>query len=259
MAAFPEAWWRERPLVFGHRGASHAAPQNTMAAFQAAVEAGADGVELDVYLTTDGVPVIIHDEDVRFTTKGHGYITEMSLAQVKALDAGDTFAPRFAGEPIPTLAEVLETFGDRLLFDIELKYSPRQQGLEAAVAEVIARSGMESQVWVSSFHPHTLYTMRRIAPAIPCGLLYDPLSFGARLLAPVTPHEAIHPQVALVRRGLVRRTHRRHQRLVTWTVDDVAMFKRLADWGVDVVITNEPARLLAALKDTTPPDEEQDR
>lgn len=249
MAAFPESWWRDRPLVFGHRGASHAAPQNTLAAFRAAVEAGADGVELDVYLSADGIPVVIHDEDVSSTTDGSGYITQMPLAQIKALDAGSTFSPAFAGEPIPTLEEVLAEVGHKLLIDIELKYSPRQQGLEAAVASLVARMGLQERLWFSSFHPHTLYAIRQLAPAIPCGLLYDPMSFGTRLLGIVTPHEAIHPQAALVRGSLVRRAHRHHRRVVTWTVDDAPTARRMARRQVDVVITNEPARLLAALTD----------
>ncbi len=247
MTAFPQGWWRDdRPLVFGHRGASHAAPQNTLAAFRAAAEAGADGVELDVYLTADGVPVVIHDEEVSGTTDGSGYITEMTLPQVKELDAGRTFGPAFAGEHIPTLEEVIAEVGDRLLLNIELKPSPRQHGLEEAVATLIARMGMTHRVWFSSFRPYMLYTIRTFAPDVPCGMLYDPMSFAARLLGGITPHEAIHPQWMLVRRRLVRRTHRRHMRLITWTVDDAADAERASAWGVDAVITNEPARLLAA-------------
>ena len=249
MAAFPQEWWRDdRPLVFGHRGASHAAPQNTLAAFRAAAEMGADGVELDVYLTADGVPVVIHDEEVSSTTDGSGYITQMPLAQVKELDAGSTFSPTFAGEPIPMLEEVLAEVGHKLLIDIELKYSPRQQGLEAAVASLVARIGLQGRLWFSSFHPHTLYAIRQLAPEIPCGLLYDPMSFGSRLLGVITPHEAIHPQAALVRGGLVRRAHRHHRRVVTWTVDDAPTAHRMAERQVDVIITNEPARLLAAFR-----------
>ncbi len=247
MATFPQEWWHDdRPLVFAHRGASHAAPQNTLAAFRAAVEAGADGVELDVYLTSDGVPVVMHDETVQTTTNGYGYITEMPLAQVQELDAGSTFGPSFAGEHVPTLEAVLAELGDRLLFNIELKPSPRQKGLEEAVAALVARMGLEQRVWFSSFRPYTLYTIRKFAPTVPCGMLYDPMSFSTRFLGAVTPHEALHPQLVLIHRGMVRRLHRRGMRVVAWTVDAVADAERLAKWGVDVVITNEPARLLAA-------------
>ena len=247
MTGFPQEWWRDdRPLVFGHRGASHAAPQNTLAAFRAAAEVGADGVELDVYLTADGVPVVIHDEEVSGTTDGSGYITEMTLPQVKELDAGATFGPTFVGERIPTLEEVMAEVGDRLLLNIELKPSPRQHGLEEAVAALVERMGMTRRLWFSSFRPYLLYTIRKFASDVPCGMLYDPMSFASRFLGGITPHEALHPQLMLIRRGMVRRTHRRGMKLVAWTVDGVADAERMADWGVDVVITNEPARLLAA-------------
>jgi len=84
MATFPESWWKERPLVLGHRGASHDAPQNTLAAFRKAVEVGADGVELDVHLSRDGVPVVIHDAKVDATTDGSGSVSAMSLAELQS-------------------------------------------------------------------------------------------------------------------------------------------------------------------------------
>ena len=97
MVTFPESWWQaQTPLVLGHRGASHDAPQNTLAAFRRAVEVGANGIELDVHLSRDGVPVVIHDAKVDATTDGTGYVSAMSLEELKALDAGLAFDPRFA-------------------------------------------------------------------------------------------------------------------------------------------------------------------
>jgi len=246
MAQFPKFWWRERPLIFGHRGACHAAPQNTLAAFRRAAEMGADGVELDVHLTVEGIPVVIHDERVDATTDGSGRVAELTLPQIKELDAGARFDVAFAGERVPTLEEVLAEVGQRLIINIELKPSTRGSGgLEEAVVAVVRRMGMLERVWFSSFKPYALYWIRQQEPSVPCGLLYSPLTFGSRLLAPVTPHEALHPHHSLVRESLVRRAHRRGLRVVTWTVDDEDKAKRFAEWGVDVIITNEPERLLA--------------
>ncbi len=247
MAQFPESWWREeRPLIFGHRGASRVAPQNTLAAFRRAAELGADGVELDVHLTAEGIPVVIHDARVDATTDGKGRVAELTLPQVKELDAGAHFDAAFAGERIPTLEEVLAEVGQRLIINIELKPSAKSSGgLEEAVVAVVRRMGMLERVWFSSFKPYALYWIRQQEPAVPCGLLYSPLTFVSRLLAPVTPHEALHPHRSLVREAMVRRAHRRGLRVVTWTLDDEDKAQRFAEWGVDVIITNEPERLLA--------------
>lgn len=246
MAQFPEFWWRERPLIFGHRGASRVAPQNTLAAFRRAAELGADGVELDVHLTAEGIPVVIHDARVDATTDGKGRVAELTLPQVKELDAGVHFAADFAGERIPTLEEVLAEVGQRLIINIELKPSTKSSGgLEEAVVAVVRRMGMLERVWFSSFKPYALYWIRQQEPSVPCGLLYSPLTFVSRLLAPVTPHEALHPHRSLVREAMVRRAHRRGLRVVTWTLDDEDQAQRFAEWGVDVIITNEPERLLA--------------
>jgi len=245
-------WQREQPLgrpfVLGHRGASHAAPQNTLAAFRKAVEAGADGVELDVHLSLDGVPVVIHDDNVDSTTDGKGPVREMTLAQLKTLDAGARFDARFAGERIPTLEEVLIAVGAQLLINIELK-ADQTAALVPAVVDLIQRMGMASRVWFSSFKPYALYRARALAPEIPCGLLYGPLNPGTLLLRPFTPHEALHPYKDMLTERLVRHTHQRGRRVFTWTLDDPAVAQQFAAWGVDGIITNEPENILAALRD----------
>ncbi len=239
MTQFPESWFRERPLILGHRGASHAAPQNTLAAFCKAADVGADGVELDVHLSRDGVPVVIHDDSVDATTDGKGLVCEMTLAQLKTLDAGVRFGAQFAGERIPTLEEVLEVVGKRLLVNIELK-SEQTVALVSAVVALVRRMGMTSRVWFSSFKPYALYRARALAPEIPCGLLYGPLNPGTLLLRPFTPYEALHPYKDMVTERFISRAHQRGLRVFTWTLDDPAVARRFADWGIDGIITNEP-------------------
>ncbi len=247
--SFPAEWWQNRPLIFGHRGANRLAPQNTLAAFRKAADVGADGVELDVQLSSDGVPVVIHDTTVNATTNGRGRVREMSLRQLQALDARAGFGAEFAGTRIPTLEEVFAELGDRLLFNIELKY-PITPGLdlETAVLAVVRRMDMSARVWFSSFKPYALYHMRQIAPDIPCGLLYDFETLGNQLLSFFTPHEAIHPYVKFVTRRMVQHAHRHGQRLVAWTEDNLPHAYKLARWGVDVFISNDPGTLVKVLR-----------
>ena len=257
---YPDLWQRGRPLgrpfVLGHRGASHAAPQNTLAAFREAADVGADGIELDVHLSRDCVPVVIHNNSVDATTDGTGLVRELTLAQLKALDAGACFDAAhqnashsdasFTGERIPTLEEVLAEVGSRLLVNIELK-AGQTAALVAAVVELVRRMEMADRVWFSSFKPYALYRARALAPEIPCGLLYGPLNLGTLLLRPFTPHEALHPYKDLLTERFVRRAHQRGLRVFTWTLDDPAVARKFASWDVDGIITNEPAEILAAL------------
>src|SRR5271156_4282030 len=114
-------WWRRAVLNIAHRGASGTFPENTLAAFRAAIDAGADMCELDVHLTRDGVVVVIHDEEVDRTTDGKGRVAEMTLAEIKRLDAGARYDRRFTGETIPTLEEVFDLVEGRCSLNIELK------------------------------------------------------------------------------------------------------------------------------------------
>ncbi len=247
---YPDLWQRVQPLgrpfVLGHRGASHAAPQNTLAAFRKAADVGADGVELDVHLSRDGVPVVIHNDSVDATTDGTGLVRDMTLVQLQALDAGAHFDAAFAGERIPTLEEVLAEVGMRLLTNIELK-AGQTSALVPAVVELVRRMGMATRVWFSSFKPYALYRARALAPEIPCGLLYGPLNLGTLLLRPFTPHEALHPYKDMLTVRAIRRAHDHGLRVFTWTLDDPVEARKLAAWGVDGIITNEPAEILAAL------------
>ncbi len=231
-------------LNIAHRGASAAAPPNTLAAFEKAAELGADGIEFDVHLSADGVPVVIHDATVDATTDGSGRVPEMTLAQLKQLDAGSYFDPAFAGERIPTLEEVLETMGNRLLLNVELKStSLYDDGLERAIVAQIKRRKLDERVLFSSFNPFSLRRVKRIAPHIPVGLLYVPslpLPLYQILLAALVPHEACHPGYTTVGARYVAWARRRGYRVNVWTVDDPDEMRRLIGLGVDGIITNVP-------------------
>jgi glycerophosphoryl diester phosphodiesterase len=245
--------WGDRTLNIAHRGASLVAPPNTLAAFWAAVELGADGIECDVHLSADGIPVVIHDFTVDATTDGHGRVSEMRVAELKRLDAGASFSPRFAGERIPTLEEVLEMAGDRLLLNIELKTtSLADNGLERAVVSLLegygpARAG---RVLLSSFNPFSLRRVKRLASHLPVGLLYAPdlpLPLRRAWLASLVPHEARHPHHSMVDASYISRARRRGYWVHTWTVDDEGEMRRLLTLGVEAIITDAPALLRALL------------
>jgi glycerophosphoryl diester phosphodiesterase len=244
--------WKTGFLNIAHRGASAVAPANTIAAFERAVTLGADGIEFDVHLSADGVPVVIHDFAVDATTDGSGHVSELSLAQLKQLDAGAYFDPAFTGERIPTLEEVLQAFGDRLLLNIELKStSKRDNGLERAVVALIEEHGLASRVLFSSFNPLSLRRAKKIAPHILAGLLYAPdlpLYLSRAWLAPLAPHEARHPEHTIVDAHYMAWARRRGYRVNAWTVDDPDEMRRLIDLGVDGIITNVPDVLRDTLR-----------
>jgi len=244
-----------RTLNIAHRGASSIAPQNTLAAFEKALEIGADGIELDVRLCADGVPVVIHDATVDGTTDGSGRVDTLKLAQLKELDAGSSFDPAFAGERVPTLAQVLETVGRKALLNIELKgLSPFDRGLEHTVLDLIERHGLAENVLLSSFNPLALRRVQQLAPRIPTGLLYAMPAWPALWLAGLVmprANAALHPHYALVDEEHLQRARARNARVYVWTVDDPAVMRRLITWRVDGIITNTP-RVLRELLESMP-------
>ena len=236
---------RLHPLNLAHRGASAYAPENTLAAFRSAAEIGADGVELDAKLSRDGAIVAMHDASVDRTTDGSGRVSALTLAELKRLDAGSKFDPKFGGERVPTLDEVVDAVGDRLLINVELtNYESRGDGLELKVAEFIVKRGLAERVMVSSFNPLGLRKVKRASPDVVCGLLTRPgLKFILRrlFLAPLVPGlDAHHPQHVMIDAAFVRRVHARGQRVNTWTVNDEADMRRVIEWGVDSIITDRP-------------------
>ena len=242
---------RERVLNIAHRGASLAAPPNTLAAFEKAIELGADGVELDVHLSADGVPVVIHDFTVDAITDGSGRVAELTLTQLKQLDAGSSFDPAFGGERVPTLEEVLKHIGNRVLLNIELKTTSLcDKGLEQAVITLVEHHGLIERVLLSSFNPFALRRAKRIAPHIPAGLLHAPdlpLPLRQAWLAFLVPHEARHPEYLMVDSRYIARARQHGHRVHAWTVDDPEEMHRLIDVGVDGIITNVPDVLHSVL------------
>ncbi|WP_244666803.1 glycerophosphodiester phosphodiesterase [Myceligenerans indicum] len=240
-----------RPAVVAHRGNSSVAPQNTLAAIEAACRAGADAVEIDLQRTADGAAVVIHDDAVDDTTDGHGAVAELRLDQVRALDAGSRFGPAYAGQRIPLLSEVLEILArhpdTHLLLELKNVWSPAEV---RDVTTAIDDAGLSGRVLVQSFWPDTVAAARDVAPHLERGLLlaYEPpeaLDVCASLEV-----VACNPSAEMVRRdpGLVTRLHRAGLRVMVWTENEPAGWSRLCEVddgaGVDAIITDRPDRLL---------------
>ncbi len=233
-----------RPLVFGHRGASADAPENTLAAFELAADMGADGVELDVQLSKDGEAVICHDFFVDKTTNAHGRVDAFTVEELRALDAGSWFSPAFVGQYIPTLRELFERLGRRLLFNVELKSeSLRDNGLERRVAQLIREFDLYDRVIVSSFNPAALWRMRRLDRRVDLGLLYyeeQPIHLRRAWARYLIPFQAMHPYYPMVDERYMAWARRNRYKVNVWTVDDEEEARRLLRLGVNIIITNRP-------------------
>lgn len=234
-------------LNFAHRGARQAAPENTLAAFAKALQLGADGIELDTLLSKDGVLVVCHNLEVDATSNGRGRVQDFSLSELREFDFGGWFDPAFAGEKIPTLNEVFDLVGSRLLVNIEMKsVSLRGDGLATATAAFIKARNLYDQVIVSSFNPLALRRVHRLDPRIEIGLLYStdlPIYLRQAWLLPwIKPH-ALHPEHTMVDAGYMAWAQRAGYDVNVWTVNEEAEMQRLLDLGVNSIITDAPDRL----------------
>ena len=243
-------WLREGPMVYGHRGFSAAAPMNTLAAFELAAEAGADGVELDVQLSRDGHAVVIHDFSVDATTDGSGQVGDFTLAQLRELDAGAWFGPEWRDTRIPTLTEVFEAVGRLLLINVEIKTLPQQDdGIEEVVASDIRAAGMEARVLVSSFNPFAIRRFRQIMPQVPLArLTFSGMPAAWREQWRGIPCEALHPGQDEVDEAFMRAARTGGQLVNTWTVNEAARARELLALGVDGVVSDRPDLMLECLR-----------
>jgi glycerophosphoryl diester phosphodiesterase len=238
-------------LNLAHRGARAFAPENTMAAFALAIQQCAHGVELDVMLSTDGVPMVIHDQRVDRTTDGIGRVSDLTSGQLRKLDAGSWFSPEFAGERLPTLSEVLAWAEPHTLLNIELKAPGLSPGkLEEEVTRLVHQHHASARVLLSSFNPLTLRRLRRIDPGLRTGLLYAPnlpVPLRRAWLRPLALPDALHPEHTMVDRRYIHWARARGYRVNVWAPDSRSDLDRLVGLGVDAIITDRPDVLAGIL------------
>lgn len=235
---------RRKLIVAGHRGAMAVAPENTLPAFEAALEAGADGVEFDIQRTSDGHLVIFHDEEVSRTSDGSGLLQEMTLAELKALDVGLYFGEEFRGTRIMTLPEFFEwAQGNNLLLFPELKEPFRYPGIEQQVAKMIQEYELIERTQTRSFYHDYLHALHLSAPEIPISELWR-----ENLPAPEDfTYPTLDLQEDFYTQELIDHLHTHGRTLTAWVVDDLNRAKQLIEWGIDGITTNDPARLLSIL------------
>ena len=240
-------------ISIAHRGASGSghAPENTLAAFREAIEIGVDGVECDVHGTKDGHLVVIHDNTLARTTDMSGSIENMTLDEVNKADAGSWFDPRFAGERIPTLREVLELAKGKAITVIEIK----PENITDKVIREIERASTVDDVIVQSFHANVVKEAQELNPNIPRALLIGGKKAVKKPSAIMKLIQntaevgagALNLSSKVITSSLVEESRRRGISVWAWTVDDEEEMRRLAAIGVDAITSNYPKRLQSVL------------
>jgi glycerophosphoryl diester phosphodiesterase len=254
------------PLVIAHQGGDGVWPGDTMLAFENAVQIGSDVLEMDAHITKDGRIVLMHDEEVDRTTDGTGLIEEMTLEELKQLDAaydwsnddGATFPYRGQGLQVPTLDEVFEKFPHmRYVIEIKLTENPIYQPL----CDLIRNFNMQGRVIVGSFHDEALQNFRTACPEVATSAARDEVTryvllgkvFLWGFVAP--DYQTIQPPwdpeeslgITIVTERFIRESHLKNIRVEPWTVNDPDLMKQYIAWGVDGIITDRPDLLIEIL------------
>jgi glycerophosphoryl diester phosphodiesterase len=259
------------PLIIGHRGASALAPENTLASFARAIDDGANGVELDVRLARDGVPVVIHDESLRRTALREGLVAKTTSSELRKTDAGSWFNhahPRLARteysqEFVPTLDQVLAFFKNHPakpeVVYVEMKTNHAEKtylDLSRSVVQLIRNHGLKSRVVVVSFNLGAVAQIKTIDPSIRTGALFEPRRNTVKAIRK-------HPMITaaldcgadeillhrlIAHRRIVELSLENHLRPVVWTVDDPKWARRAESLGIGAVITNNPAAMVKGVE-----------
>ena len=244
------------PLIIGHRGASAVAPENTMAAFRKALAVGADGIEFDVRLARDGVPVVIHDSTLRRTGGLPQRVAELTSAEISKVDVGSWFAASFANETVPSLAELFTLFqtnNSTLYLEMKCDSASEHRALAEACVNAIDEYGLKERVIVECFQLPALRILKEIDREIRTVALFEPSFTNPSVLSDQkiisqandvgAAALALHHRLA--RESLVRKAKDAGLHVAVWTVDDPAWLERAKQIGVDALITNNPAAMLA--------------
>lgn len=238
-----------RPWIIAHRGASGEAPENTLAAFRLALEQGADLIETDVHLTADGTPVAIHDHTVDRTTNGRGLVGQMTLAQIKELDAGSWFSTPYAGERILTLDELLEWAAGKTPVSIEIKNGPvYYPEIEDRVIDALRRHDMIGSAIVISFDHAAILRTKQRCPELVAGVLYACTPVAASTLALQARADCLLPHWSNLTREMVEEAHSHNLAISPWVVDREEEMRWTLAQGVDAIASNFPGRVLSWLK-----------
>jgi glycerophosphoryl diester phosphodiesterase len=237
------------PWIIAHRGAAGHAPENTLVAFERAVELGTGFIETDLHLTRDGQFIAIHDGTLDRTTNGKGTVHEFTLAEIRKVDAGLWYDRSYMGQRIPTLEEVLE-FGRKhdVVFYLEVKYEAAW-GMHHALVAALQKSQSAARTVVISFDPKTIAAIRSLDASLMIGILVEDPKVDAVKAALDVGARQLCPKSTLVTKKLVEQAHEAGLQVVTWTVNQVEEMHSVIATGVDGIMTDFPDRLRAVLED----------
>ena len=244
----------EQLLVVGHRGSSGTAPENTMASFRAAIDAGADMIELDVRMTKDYHFVVIHDRRLERTTNGKGNVWDLTLQQIRFFDAGAWFSPRFRGEHVPTLREVMDMLPDNVGLNIEVKTDGDKRtalALEESLVLIVREVRMGGRILISSFDHRHLARLHQMDPELRLGALYHPVRDVSKTPSRIARRigaSAFICSRAQIRKRFVDDAHRHGLFVGVYGVDSVKHLARMRAFGVDAVVTDYPEKIARAVR-----------
>ncbi|MEW6031701.1 MAG: glycerophosphodiester phosphodiesterase [Bacillota bacterium] len=220
---------RGRPLILGHRGLPGALVENRVEGFLAALAAGADGVELDVQLAADGVPVVIHDSGLERTTGRPGRVADVGSGELARLG-------------VPRLETVLDVLPTEAVLNVEIKdFTPRDRGLERSVVALVKVRKAEGRVLFSSFNPLALARLRRLDPALYAAQLTAPGYLRALRLGYLRRPNAVHPHLSELTPARLAAWRRRGRRVIAWGADTEKGLAEALAWDLDGIITDRPA------------------
>lgn len=227
-------------LNIAHRGFSGKYPENTMTAFEKAVEEKCDGIETDVQLTKDGEMVLCHDELLDRTTNGSGLLANYTFNELRKLNASADY--KNINEKIPTLKELLDLVKDsKIMLNLELKNSVIEyKGLEEKVIGMVHSYGLSGKVIISSFNHYSVKKCKEISPEIKCGILYESVLYGAGSYSKSLGIDACHPNFYTLKPYIVEEIKKNGLKINTWTVNEEEYMKIMINMDIDGIITNYP-------------------
>ncbi|MBM7552378.1 glycerophosphoryl diester phosphodiesterase [Thalassobacillus pellis] len=229
-------------LIYAHRGASKLAPENTMPAFELAYHAGADGIETDVQLTKDRVPILIHDENLRRTTNGTGFVQDYTYDEIKRLDAGSWLSSKFSDTPIVSLEEFLSWVQDKSMYlNIELKTKViAYKDIEQKVYELLCHFGLVEKTVISSFNSDSIKRMQAVAPEIATAFLTSQNIKDLPSFAKQLGVSALHTKYRLLNQKLVDNCRKEGIDLRIYTVNKASPLKKCYKLQCDGIFTDVP-------------------
>ncbi len=233
-------------IVMAHRGASADCPENTMAAVSEAVESGADYSEIDVHQTQDGKIILMHDETLDRTTSGKGYVWDHTWEEIRGLDAGSWFGKDFAGEPVPSLEDIIRFASGRIKLNIEIKISREEPELVSKVVDIIRQNDFRDSCIVTSFDRKAVEDVKQIDPLIRTGLIFgkdhpEDVFTGS--------WEILSCNYEIIDESFIKKARKNKKNIYVWTVDQKNEMLRLIDLKVDAIITNKPGLLREVLQE----------